>query len=134
MRKTGVRIGFMWLAFATGASAAVLPHIGYVYPAGSLLGKVEVVLISCGSKGAVLVTKQGSWQGRLAGPRRKVFSTVACGDYLLAGFLKAVKDGSGPADALQTAIKVASARAWGQSSKTSWSQVSRKIEVKVDPV
>ncbi|MHC4586387.1 MAG: 1-phosphofructokinase family hexose kinase, partial [Planctomycetota bacterium] len=52
-----------------------------------LLDKVEVVVISRGKKGAVVVTDKGAWQGRCVGGSR-VLSTVGCGDFLLAGFLK----------------------------------------------
>ncbi|MGB2863964.1 MAG: PfkB family carbohydrate kinase [Sedimentisphaerales bacterium] len=83
-----------------------------------LLDKVEIVLISRGAKGGIVVTKDGTWQGRCTG-RAKVFSTVGCGDFLLAGFLKALEDGSGTDLALKTAIKVASARAWGWTEETS---------------
>ena len=77
-----------------------------------LLDKVEIVLISRGAKGGVVVTKNGAWQGRCSG-RAKVLTTVGCGDFLLAGFLKALEDGSGTKATLKTAIKVATARAWG---------------------
>jgi 1-phosphofructokinase len=95
-----------------------------------LLDKVEIVLISRGAKGAVVVTKDGAWQGRCTG-RAEVFSTVGCGDFLLAGFLKAFNDGSGMSAALETAIKVATARAWGRTEKTSWTNVRSKIQVRV---
>jgi fructose-1-phosphate kinase PfkB-like protein len=83
-----------------------------------LLDKVEIVLISRGAKGAVVVTKDGVWQGRCTG-REEVFSTVGCGDFLLAGFLKAFSNGSGTGAALETAIKVATARAWGWTEEAS---------------
>jgi 1-phosphofructokinase len=83
-----------------------------------LLDKVEIVLISRGTKGAVVVTKDGAWQGRCTG-RAEIFSTVGCGDFLLAGFLKAFSNGSGTGAALETAIKVATARAWGWTEETS---------------
>jgi 1-phosphofructokinase len=83
-----------------------------------LLDKVEIVLISRGA------------QGRNTG-RAEVFSTVGCGDFLLAGFLKAFNDGSGMSAALETAIKVATARAWGWTEKTSWANVQSKTQVQV---
>jgi 1-phosphofructokinase len=95
-----------------------------------LLDTVEIVLISRGAKGAVVVTKDDAWQGRCTG-RAEVFSTVGCGDFLLAGFLKAFNDGSNTGDALKTAIKVATARAWGQTEKMDWMNVQNKIQVQV---
>jgi len=98
-----------------------------------LLQRAEVVLISRGEKGGVLVTKEGAWQGKCAG-RAKVLSTVGCGDYLLAGFLKGLKDGSGLGAALETAIKVATARAWGRTERQKWYRVQRRIEVRLERV
>jgi len=93
-----------------------------------LLDKVEVVLISRDSKGSMVVTKQGAWQCRCVG-HAKVLSSVGCGDYLLAGFLKGLKDGSGTKAALKTSIKVATAKAWGWTEKMSWPEVQSSIKV-----
>jgi fructose-1-phosphate kinase PfkB-like protein len=120
-----------------------------------LLDRVEVVLISRGKKGAIVVTKKGMWQGQACTPptflpaaptrvgrrggrrkqegwcagRRRVLSTVGCGDYLLAGFLKGLKDKSDVGFALKTAIKVATARAWGWAEKMAWEDAEKSIEV-----
>ena len=98
-----------------------------------LLDKVEVVVISRGKKGAVVVTNKGSWQGRCVGGSR-VLSTVGCGDFLLAGFLKGLKAKSDVGNALGTAIKIATARAWGWPERKSWSQALRGIKVAVEKV
>jgi 1-phosphofructokinase family hexose kinase len=98
-----------------------------------LLDKVEIVLISRGAKGSVVVTKDGAWQGRCIG-RAKIFSTVGCGDFLLAGFLKALEDGSGTDLALKTAIKVATARAWGWTGQKSWLEAKNNIHVRVERI
>jgi len=98
-----------------------------------LLDKVEIVVISRGKKGAVVVTNKGAWQGRCAG-RSRVLSTVGCGDFMLAGFLKGLKDKSDAGNALKTAIKVATARAWGWTEGKSWSQALRGIKVAVKKV
>ena len=90
-----------------------------------LLDKVEIVLISRGAKGGVVITKDGAWQSRCTG-RTKVFSTVGCGDFLLAGFLK---DNSVMDVALKTAIKVATARAWGWTEKKSWPIAQSNIHI-----
>jgi 1-phosphofructokinase len=95
-----------------------------------LLDKVKVVLISRGSKGSMVVTNQGVWQCRCVG-LAKVLSTVGCGDYLLAGFLKGLKDGSDMDAALKTSIKVATAKAWGWTEKMSWLDVKSRIHVQV---
>ncbi len=95
-----------------------------------LLDKAEIVVISRGQKGGVVVTKKGAWQGRCTG-RGRVLSTVGCGDYFLGGFLKGLKDKSDAGSALRTAIKVATARAWGWTDKMSWPDVQNKIKVQV---
>jgi fructose-1-phosphate kinase PfkB-like protein len=98
-----------------------------------LLDKVEIVLISRGAKGGVVVTQDRAWQGRCAG-RAKVFSTVGCGDFLLAGFLNSISDSSGVDVALKTAIKVATARARGWTEKMSWLNVQNRIKVNVERI
>lgn len=94
-----------------------------------LLDRVEVVLISRGRKGAIVVTGKGAWRGRCVG-KRGVLSTVGCGDYLLAGFVKGLKDKSDAGAALKTAIKVATAKAWSWTENR-WSRVQRQIPVEV---
>jgi len=98
-----------------------------------LLEKVEIVLISRGKKGAVVVSSDGAWQGRCIA-RRKTLSTVGCGDYLLAGFIKGLKDKSDMDSALQTAIKVATARAWGWTESKNWPQAEHQIKVKTKEI
>jgi 1-phosphofructokinase len=99
--------------------------------AHKLLGKVDIVLISRGKKGAIAVTKESAWEGRSAAAESRVLSTVGCGDYLLAGFLKGLEEKSGVGFALETAIKVAAAKAWGWVGSEDWPQVAREVEVKV---
>jgi len=106
---------------------------GLVRAGRKLLDKVEVILISRGKKGAIVVTKKGAWQGRCIG-RGRVLSTVGCGDFLLAGFLKGLKDKSDAGSALGTAIKAATARAWGWTEGKSWSRVLREIKAGVERV
>ncbi len=102
-----------------------------VAAARPLLEKVPNLLISRGSKGAILVTKRGVWAGRTT-TRGKVLETVGCGDYLLAGFLAGYGKRNNARDALTTAIKVATARARGWSETHAWSQTSRRIAVQVE--
>ena len=104
-----------------------------VKAAEKLLHKVEAILISRGKKGAILVSKDSAWQARCIA-RRKTLSTVGCGDYLLAGFLKGLKDKSDAGSGLGTAIKAATARAWGWTEGKSWSRVLREIKAGVERV
>ena len=94
-----------------------------------LLNKVEMVVISRGEKGAIVVTNKGAWQCRCVDSGR-VLSTVGCGDYLLGGFLKGLKDTSDVDKALETAIKVATARAWGWTEEMTWLEARQEIKVK----
>jgi len=98
-----------------------------------LLDRVGIVLISRGEKGAVVVTERGAWQGRAAG-RTRALSTVGCGDYLLAGFLKGLKDRCEVSSALETAIKVGTAKAWGWTEDESRASVRRRIRVQVERI
>ncbi|MBN2314645.1 MAG: hypothetical protein JXM79_12000 [Sedimentisphaerales bacterium] len=98
-----------------------------------LLDKVGVILVSRGGKGSVVVTEKAAWQGRSL-RRAKVFSTVGCGDYLLAGFLKGLMDTSDFADALVIATKVATAKAWGWTENKTWPETDQRIKVKINRI
>jgi 1-phosphofructokinase family hexose kinase len=94
----------------------------------TLLDKVELVLISRAEKGALVIMDSGVWQGRRVG-RRRVLSTVGCGDYLLAGFLSGLQNKSRIGHALETALKVATAKAWDLTEKQKWSQIKQQIKI-----
>lgn len=96
-----------------------------------LLDKVEVVLVSRGRKGAAAVTAQGAWWGRCRG-HRKTRSTVGCGDYLLAGFLKGLSDRSDVPYGLQIGLKAATARAWGWTESRTWPRMKRQAAVSIE--
>ncbi len=95
-----------------------------------LLEKVPTILISRGGKGAVLVTRTGAWTGR-ATTRGRVLETVGCGDYLLAGFLAGYGQRESARAALTTALKVATARAYGWTDSRTWRQAGRRIQVEI---
>ena len=94
-----------------------------------LLEKVEVVLISRGKKGAMAVTRSGTWTAQCVS-KGKVLETVGCGDYLLAGFLAAMAAARPIRKALEQAVKVATARAWGWTESKTWRQTKGHISVK----
>jgi len=98
-----------------------------------LLNRVELVLISRGAKGAVLVTGSGAWEGR-SETQGQVVSTVGCGDYLLAGFLAGLDGAGDPHAAVKTGLKVAAARAWGWTETKTWPEANRMMETVVAPV
>ncbi len=96
-----------------------------------LLKMVDMVLISRGEKGALIVAKAGAWTGRAVTPG-KVLSTVGCGDYLLAGFLAGLGETGDPSAALAQGLKVATARAWGWTESESWARAEKEIAVAVE--
>lgn len=63
---------------------------------------VGAVLATLGSRGAVLVTGNGSWHGR--GPAIEAKSTVGAGDSALSGYLLATLRGDSPEACLQQAV------------------------------
>ena len=104
---------------------ASLAHAGREF-----LDKAEIVMISRGKKGAVAVMKKGAWHGKCIS-RKKALSTVGCGDFLLAGFLKGLIETNNTASALKTAVKAATAKARGRAENEPWQDVSEQIEVEI---
>jgi len=102
--------------------------------AASLLNRADMVLVSRGEKGAILLTSEQVWTAQLKGKGQPVVTTVGCGDYSLAGFLKGWHSKNSPAAALQSAVKAGTARAWGWSEQVTWSRAERKIKVICDEV
>jgi 1-phosphofructokinase len=132
--------------------------------AKKLLTKVKMILVSRGEKGAMLLFRSeprllGSGNvvaisAKYTGKKYDVCNTVACGDYLLAGFLSvtAGKNGTGSltaaqeqaeakclsqfflneqlcASALESAIKSATAKAFGLNEKLTWPQINLRFNV-----
>ena len=104
-----------------------------VKAARTLNDRVPVVLISRGQLGALLVTRDHAWQGQCL-DQGQVISTVGCGDTLLAGYLYGLTKHARPQTALATALKCATARAWGWTDQKSWAAARRQIRVQVEPV
>jgi len=96
----------------------------------TLLEQAEMILISRGAKGAILVTKTRAWQANSIS-RRRVHSTVGCGDTLLAGFLQGLAQGRNHRKALQQGIQAAAARACRLDRSLTWDQVRRTIRVHI---
>jgi 1-phosphofructokinase family hexose kinase len=97
----------------------------------SLLNRMDMILISRGEKGALIVTKEGAGTGHCRTPG-KVLSTVGCGDYLLAGFLAGFRETGDSAAALARGLKAATARAWGWTESDSWTRAEKEITVTVE--
>ncbi|MCI9888206.1 1-phosphofructokinase [Micrococcales bacterium 31B] len=98
------------LAELTGEAPETLEdNLDLVVAAGRTLVArgIEYVLVTLGSKGAVLVTADGQWQAEHA-PVSPV-STVGAGDSTLSGFLLGVSANQSLADALALAVAYGSA-------------------------
>ena len=96
-----------------------------------LLNRVEIILISRGEKGAIVLSQDAILRARCISGGRRVITTVGCGDYLLAGFLRGMTEKQNLETALRNAIQAATAKAWGWTESMSWSQVTSKIRVNI---
>lgn len=105
--------------------------VGLIKATQQLLPHIHNLLISRGSKGALLVTEKSAWYGRGPACKKTEHSTVGCGDYLLAGFLHGFTSKKNMRSALHTALKAAAAKAWGLTDDVSWPQARRQIKVNV---
>jgi fructose-1-phosphate kinase PfkB-like protein len=97
-----------------------------------LLNKAEIVLVSRGEKGAVVITEEGAWRCEIL-KSGEVLYTVGCGDYMLAGFLQGLKEKGDLAFALEGAVKLGTARAMGLTDKKQ-GRVDKQIKVKVERI
>jgi len=95
--------------------------------AGELLEKVDIVLVSRGEEGAVVVSRETSLQGAVKSSV-PVLSTVGCGDYLLAGFLDGLISSDDISFSLQRGLKAAAARAFGWAERISWDDAESRME------
>jgi 1-phosphofructokinase len=135
--KKIVETGLVWLLKPNVAELSKLmgedieDKSAFLVQAGrKLLVKAEIVLISRGRRGAVVITKDAAWQGKCIS-RKKALSTVGCGDYLLAGFLKGLTYTSETNSALAMAVKIATVKAWGGIEQRNWPQVANQVQIKI---
>ncbi len=96
-----------------------------------LLGSVQMILLSRGAQGAMLITQEGIWSGVYSGQKQTVSSTVGCGDFLLAGFLAGIQFGQSLPDSLKQGIICATARAYGLFTEKSFDQLTKKLPVNI---
>ena len=95
--------------------------------ARSLCDKVRIVLVSLGENGALVVTKDKTFHCNAKPSDYKVVNSVSCGDYLLAGFIS--ENNSDLYKRLETAVKLATARAWGLTENKQWSKIYKRVDV-----
>lgn len=70
---------------------------------------IELVVVSLGSDGALLVCKEGVYHGKP--PKIEVVNTVGCGDSMVAAFAVAMERGYSNIDSLKYAISISAANA-----------------------
>lgn len=100
--------------------------------AKSLLNRTKYVLVSRGPKGALLISKEKLFSA-VCLSNRKAVNTVACGDYLLAGFLNEFIKSHTPGAALQAAVISATAKAWGMENMN-FSKIKKSITIEVKAI
>ncbi len=82
--------------------------------AATLLDRVEIILVSRGAAGTVLITRQGAWVGRMT-TKDAPLRTVGCGDHLTAGFVAELSQKRDLSTALRSGMALATARALSAS-------------------
>ena len=96
---------------------------------------IEVVVVSLGSKGALVVSDEGVFRGQP--PKIEVVNTVGCGDSMTAAFAVAFSRGMNIQDALRYAIAVSAANAMtmetGSFREEDRVAIMDKVEVFPDP-
>lgn len=70
---------------------------------------IELVVVSLGSDGALLVCKEGVYHGKP--PKIEVVNTVGCGDSMVGAFAVAMERGYSNIDSLKYAISISAANA-----------------------
>ncbi len=91
---------------------------------------VENVMISLGSKGALLCTEDGTFYGEA--PKIEVHSTIGAGDSSIAGFIEAISSGESYAMALKNAIAYGSAACMCEGTKPPKKEDIKKIYERID--
>ncbi|MGD9110481.1 MAG: PfkB family carbohydrate kinase [Phycisphaerales bacterium] len=103
--------------------------ISIVNAARTLCSKIDTILVSMGDKGALVITKDRAIHCYAKPSGYKVINTVSCGDYLLAGFICEPELDICPR--LQTAVKLACAKAWGLTEKMDCKEIIKQVGVEV---
>ncbi len=75
---------------------------------------IEVVVVSLGGQGALLVHDGGVYQGKP--PKIEVINTVGCGDSMVAAFAVGFERGYSPIESLKYAVSVSAANALTSST------------------
>lgn len=104
-----------------------------VTAARPLCSRAEIVVVSLGEKGALLLTRNAAFHCRHKDIRHQAVNTVGCGDYLIAGVTDRLPDGN-PESALANGVRAAAARAWGLTDTVDWSRLEKEIALDLNIV
>lgn len=96
----------------------------------SLLDRVDIILISRGAQGAIAVTEHAAVSARWDTPDQNIVNTVASGDFLLAGFLKGMRENAELGDAIVMAVQAATSRCLGWDRQRAWGECLKDINVR----
>lgn len=92
---------------------------------------IEVVVVSLGGEGALLVSKDGIYQGKP--PKIQVVNTVGCGDSMVAAFAVGFERGYSPLESLKYAVSVSAANAvtasTGSFKKEDADKIFKEVEI-----
>ena len=101
--------------------------------ARELVGQAQIVLTTLGDEGAVCVTEEGAWLGRVYVPADQVLNTVGCGDAFVAGFLTGLLRDKSMASCLRRAIACGAASALtpsaGAIEPPAVARLAKKVEI-----
>lgn len=91
---------------------------------------IEVVVVSLGGEGALLVSQDGIYQGKP--PKIQVVNTVGCGDSMVAAFAVGFERGYSPLESLKYAVSVSAANALTSSTGSFKKEDADKIFEEVE--
>jgi 1-phosphofructokinase family hexose kinase len=104
-----------------------------VTAARPLCSRAEIIVVSRGEKGALLLTQDAAFHCSHKETRHQAINTVGCGDYLLAGIISRLADGN-LKSALADGVRAAVARAWGLSDAADWNRLKNEIALDLNIV
>ncbi len=97
----------------------------------TLLHLANWILISRGPQGVLFLSRERILQAQCSNPPQNVTSTVGCGDFLLAGFLKGLNEHRNISAALQPALQAAAAHAAGLTETQNWKKIQKLFKVRI---
>jgi len=97
-----------------------------------MLDKAQMILVSMGGAGAVLVNRDGYWHCDTTGVPMPIVRTVGCGDNLLAGFIAGLYENNDPGFALAKGVRLATSFAYGLCDTCEAWELDEKVEIETN--